>query len=256
MPALLRGGDGRDRRTGTRADRAPRRTRSPRSRSPTTPPPRAALLRALPRAAPRRRAGDGRHIRVGLKLITKALAVNGHGELHSVRPSGLGWRRHRGARTRRAALALVDLHPGHQPPPGAGPAAAARGPLALRARRPAPAYRNVSWELRTVAPHLTRPAAVLVDDVTANRAFEDWVDRSHPAFSAVVAEEPVGVAPVIDRLTFPRMWRLAAELLQLRLLCSESHPGGNNRQHRITRSEGKRDAGRGASYWIRSRSRR
>jgi hypothetical protein len=58
-------------------------------------------------------------------------------------------------------------------------------------------YRNVSWELRTVTPHLIRPAAVLVDDASGNRAFEHWVERVRPAFYAVVAEAPVGVA-VLD----------------------------------------------------------
>jgi hypothetical protein len=55
-------------------------------------------------------------------------------------------------------------------------------------------YRNISWELRTVTPHLTRPAAVLVDDTAGNRAFEHWVERERPAFSAVVETEMVGVA--------------------------------------------------------------
>ena len=58
-------------------------------------------------------------------------------------------------------------------------------------------YRNVSWELRTVTPHLVRPAAIVVDDVAGNRAFEEWVERNRPAYSAVIAEEPVGVAVIV-----------------------------------------------------------
>ena len=136
---------------------------------------------------------------VSSSFITKALALNGHGELHSVdrapvRPgveSYIGalvpdelrsrWTLHRGTSRRLLPRLLPELEG-----------------LALFVHDSQHTYRNVSWELRTVMPHLTRPAAVLVDDVAANRAFEDWVERSRPAVSAVVAEEPVGVA-VLDR---------------------------------------------------------
>jgi hypothetical protein len=135
---------------------------------------------------------------VSSSFITKALALNGHGELHSVdrapvRPgveSHIGalvpdelrsrWTLHRGTSRRLLPRLLPEL-----------------GGLSLFIHDSQHTYRNVSWELRTVVPHLTGPAAVLVDDTAANRAFEDWVERSRPAFSAVVAEEPVGVA-VID----------------------------------------------------------
>jgi hypothetical protein len=70
------------------------------------------------------------------------------------------------------------------------------GPPALFIHDSQHTYRNVSWELRTVAPHLTPTAAMVVDDAAGTRAFEDWVERVRPAFSAVVAEEPVGVAIV------------------------------------------------------------
>ena len=55
-------------------------------------------------------------------------------------------------------------------------------------------YRNMSWELRTVTRSLTCLVAVLVDDPVGNRAFEQWVERTRPAFSAVVATEMVGAA--------------------------------------------------------------
>jgi methyltransferase family protein len=132
---------------------------------------------------------------VSSSFITKALALNGEGELHSVdrapvRPdveSYIGalvpdelrsrWTLHRGTSRRLLPRLLPKLEG-----------------LALFIHDSQHTYRNISWELRTVAPHLTRPAAVLVDDASGNRAFEHWVERSRPAFSAVVAEEPVGVA--------------------------------------------------------------
>jgi hypothetical protein len=130
-------------------------------------------------------------------FIAKALAVNRQGELHSVdrapvRPdveSYIGslvpeelrsrWTLHRGTSRRLLPPLLPDIEE-----------------LSLFVHDSQHTYPNVSWELRTVTPHLRRPAAVLVDDVAANRAFEDWLERSRPAFSAVV-ESPVGVA-VLD----------------------------------------------------------
>jgi cephalosporin hydroxylase len=132
---------------------------------------------------------------VSSSFITKALALNGHGELHSVdrapvRPGVedyIGalvpdelrsrWTLHRGTSRRLVPRLLPKL-----------------GGLSLFVHDSQHTYRNVSWELRTVAPMLTRPAAVVVDDTAANCAFEHWAERSRPAFSAVVAEEPVGVA--------------------------------------------------------------
>jgi len=128
-------------------------------------------------------------------FIAKALALNGEGELHSVdRPAVrqgvedyIGalvpdelrsrWTLHRGT-SRRVLPALLPRLEG----------------LTLFVHDSQHTYRNVSWELRTVTPHLTGPAAVLVDDTAGHRAFEHWVERSRPAYSAVVAEEPVGVA--------------------------------------------------------------
>jgi hypothetical protein len=130
--------------------------------------------------------------------IVKALDLNAHGELHSVdrapvRPGVedyIGalvpeelrsrWTLHRGTSRRLVPSLLPNLEG-----------------LSLFVHDSQHTYRNISWELRTVTPHLTRPAAVLVDDTAGNRAFEEWVERSRPAFSAVVEHEMVGVA-VLD----------------------------------------------------------
>ena len=128
-------------------------------------------------------------------FILKALSVNGEGELHSVdRPAVqpgvedyIGalvpedlrsrWTLHRGTSRRLLPRLLPEI-----------------GGLSLFVHDSQHTYRNVTWELQTVTPHLTRPAAVLVDDTAGTRAFEHWVERTRPAFSAVVEEEWVGVA--------------------------------------------------------------
>jgi hypothetical protein len=135
---------------------------------------------------------------VSSSFLTQALALNGEGHLHSVdrgpvRASGesyIGalvpeqlrsrWTLHRGT-SRRLVPGLLPQLDG----------------LALFIHDSQHTYRNVSWELRTVTPHLVLPAAIVVDDVAGTRAFEDWVERSRPAYSAVVAEEPVGVAVIL-----------------------------------------------------------
>jgi hypothetical protein len=132
-------------------------------------------------------------------FITKALGLNGAGELHSVdRPAVqpgvedyIGalvphelrsrWTLHRGTSRRILPRLLPELEG-----------------VSLFVHDSQHTYRNVSWELRTVTPQLTGRAAVLVDDTAGHRAFEHWVERSRPSFSAVVAEEPVGVAVVGD----------------------------------------------------------
>jgi Methyltransferase domain len=132
---------------------------------------------------------------VSSSFITKALAVNGHGELHSVdrapvRPDVEGfigmlvpdelrsrWTLHRGTSRRLLPRLLPELEG-----------------LSLFIHDSQHTYRNVSWELRTVAPYLTRPAAMLVDDTGGTCAFEHWSARERPAFSGVVEVEMVGVA--------------------------------------------------------------
>jgi hypothetical protein len=132
---------------------------------------------------------------VSSSFITKALAVNGHGELHSVDrpptrprvddyvgalvPDELRsrWTLHRGT-SRRVLPGLLPRLDG----------------LSLFIHDSDHTYRNVTWELRTVTPRLVRPAVLLVDDTAGSRAFEHWVEREQPDVSAVVEHEMVGVA--------------------------------------------------------------
>jgi Methyltransferase domain len=134
------------------------------------------------------------------RFITKALALNGEGELHSVDrpPVRPGVEDYIGALVPDELRSRWTLHRGtsRRLLPGLLPQMEG---LSLFVHDSLHTYRNISWELRTVTPHLTRPAAVLVDDPIGNRAFEHWVERSRPAVSAVVAEEMVGVA-ILDRV--------------------------------------------------------
>jgi hypothetical protein len=49
-------------------------------------------------------------------------------------------------------------------------------------------YRTINMELRHVEPHLSPPAAVLVDDATMNSAFSEWALASSPDHWAIVSE--------------------------------------------------------------------
>ena len=137
---------------------------------------------------------------VSSSFIAKALALNGQGELHSVdrpptRPEvdryigalvpdqlRTRWTLHRGTSRRVLPRLLPELES-----------------LSLFVHDSQHTYRNVTWELRTATPHLTRPAVVLVDDTAGHRAFEHWVERERPAFAAVVEHEMVGVAALQPR---------------------------------------------------------
>lgn len=137
---------------------------------------------------------------VSSSFITKALALNGHGELHSVDrpptrprvddyvgalvPEELRsrWTLHRGT-SRRVLPWLLPRLDG----------------LSLFIHDSDHTYRNVTWELQTVTPRLVRPAAVLVDDTAGSRAFEHWVERVQPDTSGVVEHEMVGVAVLPSR---------------------------------------------------------
>jgi hypothetical protein len=134
---------------------------------------------------------------VSSSFITKALELNGVGHLHSVdrAPVRPGVERHIGALVPEELRSRWTLHRGtsRRLLPRLLPELDG---LALFIHDSQHTYRNVSWELRTVVPHLVRPACVVVDDTAANRAFEDWAERSHPDFTAVVREEPVGVAVI------------------------------------------------------------
>jgi hypothetical protein len=132
---------------------------------------------------------------VSSSFITKALALNGGGHLHSVDrpPTRPGVEDYVGALVPDELRARWTLHRGSSRRMLPSLLPRLEG-LSLFIHDSQHTYRNISWELRTVTPHLTRPAAVLVDDTAGNRAFEHWVEREHPTFSAVVETEMVGVA--------------------------------------------------------------
>jgi predicted O-methyltransferase YrrM len=50
-------------------------------------------------------------------------------------------------------------------------------------------YNNMHSEFLTVAPYLTNRSFLIADDVNRNIAFQEWVAKSRPAFSATVAEK-------------------------------------------------------------------
>jgi hypothetical protein len=132
---------------------------------------------------------------VSSSFILKALALNGTGELHSVDrpPIRFGVESYVGALVPDELRSRWTLHLGtsRRLLPGL---LSEIGRLGLFVHDSQHTYRNVTWELRTVSPRLTPTAGVVVDDAAGTRAFEDWADGARPAFSAVVAEEPVGVA--------------------------------------------------------------
>jgi len=134
---------------------------------------------------------------VSSSFLTQALALNGGGQLHSVdrEPVRANLDGYIGALVPEQLRSRWTLHRGtsRRLLPGLLPQLDG---LALFIHDSQHTYRNVSWELRTVTPHLVLPAAIVVDDVAGNRAFQDWVEHSRPAYSAVVAEDPVGVAVV------------------------------------------------------------
>jgi hypothetical protein len=135
---------------------------------------------------------------VSSSFLTQALALNGGGQLHSVdrEPVRANLDGYIGALVPEQLRSRWTLHRGtsRRLLPGLLPQLDG---LALFIHDSQHTYRNVSWELRTVTPHLVLPAAIVVDDVAGNRAFQDWVEHSRPAYSAVVAEDPVGVAVVV-----------------------------------------------------------
>lgn len=59
-------------------------------------------------------------------------------------------------------------------------------------------YRTMRGELDVATPFMSRPSAILVDDVGSNAAFSDWADAARPEYVALAATElddhPIGVA--------------------------------------------------------------
>src|SRR5690349_10042458 len=135
-------------------------------------------------------------------FILKALEVNRHGELHSVDlpplrrrseevigaaiPEGLRarWRLHRGTGQRVLPTILPRL-----------------SDVGVFVQDSLHTLQNILAELKHVTARLSRPSAVLVDDIQDNAAFARWVDQTQPAYAAAVgeAEKPAlfGVA-VLD----------------------------------------------------------
>lgn len=50
-------------------------------------------------------------------------------------------------------------------------------------------YGNISKELQTVTPKLSKRSVVLADDIESNSAFLEWVSRCKPDYGAMVAED-------------------------------------------------------------------
>lgn len=50
-------------------------------------------------------------------------------------------------------------------------------------------YRNMRDEFEIVTPYLTPQAVVVADDVEGNAAFQEWVSRYRPSYSAVLAQQ-------------------------------------------------------------------
>jgi predicted O-methyltransferase YrrM len=50
-------------------------------------------------------------------------------------------------------------------------------------------YGNISKELQTVTPKLSKHSVVVADDIEGNSAFLEWVSRCKPKYGAMVAED-------------------------------------------------------------------
>jgi hypothetical protein len=122
-------------------------------------------------------------------FLLRALATNGNGSLHSVDLPPLGrdadrfvgilipdtlrqhWHLHRGPSKRVLPMLLAQL-----------------GQIDLFIHDSLHSYANMRWEFSTVAPYLQSPSVLIADDIEGNRAFEEWVQRTRPAFSATMRE--------------------------------------------------------------------
>jgi hypothetical protein len=122
-------------------------------------------------------------------FILKALEVNGQGELHSVDlpplrrrsdqfigaaiPEDLRarWRLHRGTGQRVLPTILPRL-----------------SDVGVFVQDSLHTLQNILAELRHVTARLSRPSAILVDDIQDNAGFARWVDQTRPAYAAAVGE--------------------------------------------------------------------
>jgi len=132
-------------------------------------------------------------------FLLKALQVNRRGALHSIDLPPLGkdadefvgklipadlrgsWKLYRGASQRLLPHVLNEVRS-----------------LGLFVHDSLHTYRNMLLEFETVRPYLAPTAVVLADDIEGNEAFDEWVEKTHPQYSAALQEESkqslVGVA--------------------------------------------------------------
>ena len=123
-------------------------------------------------------------------FLLKALEVNGRGQLHSIDLPPLGenadqfvgslippslkknWKLYRGT----SKNLLV-------------PVLRSAGGIGLFVHDSLHTYRNMRRELEIVTPYLIGPAVVIADDVEGNGAFQEWVLRVRPFYSAALEQQ-------------------------------------------------------------------
>ena len=132
-------------------------------------------------------------------FLLKALQVNRRGTLHSIDLPPLGkdadqfvgklipddlrgsWKLYRGASKSLLPYVLKEV-----------------GSLGLFVHDSLHTYRNMLLEFEMVRPHLAPTAAVVADDIEGNEAFDEWVVKTYPQYSAALQEESkqslIGVA--------------------------------------------------------------
>jgi hypothetical protein len=122
-------------------------------------------------------------------FLLQALRKNGSGRLHSIDLPPLGkegdqfvgrlvpqhlrsaWRLHRGRSVDLLPKVVRDL-----------------GQVNLFLHDSLHTYRNMRQEFEIVTPFLAPHAVVVADDVEGNAAFQEWVSRYRPSYSAVLAQ--------------------------------------------------------------------
>jgi predicted O-methyltransferase YrrM len=123
-------------------------------------------------------------------FLLQALHANGSGCLHSIDLPPLGksgdefvgqlipsylrsrWRLHRG----RSSDVLPEL-------------SRELGQIDFFVHDSLHTYRNMQRELEIVTPFLAPEAIVVADDVQGNSAFNDWVSKTQPSYSAILEEQ-------------------------------------------------------------------
>jgi len=123
-------------------------------------------------------------------FILEALERNGKGTLHSVDlpPLGPNVDRYVGILIRDAVRGRWKLTRGvsKRVLPGI---LKSLGTVDLFVHDSLHTYKNISFELEQVTPHLAGAGAVIADDIDENPAFLEWSRKHRPGYSAVVKEE-------------------------------------------------------------------